>query len=108
MNITTTEDLQMLMLIFMFALGALTFIIGVAILVNGAWRRDLRTITSQTARLAQKGIAEEVSGLVGNAATLLDTLNGMVRTATGIGVLLIVSGGILMSVSCYYIFTLNS
>jgi thiosulfate reductase cytochrome b subunit len=108
MDIIPTDNLQLIMLIFMFVLGSLTFIIGVAILVTGAWRRDIRSITSQTARLAQKGIAEEVSGLIGNAAALLDTLNGMVKTATGIGVLLIVSGGLLMSVSCWFIFKLNS
>jgi hypothetical protein len=108
MEAIPAENLQLIMLIFMFVLGSLTFILGVAILVTGVWRHDLRTITSQTAKLAQKGIAEEVSGLVGNAATLLETLNGMVRTATGIGVLLIISGGILMSVSCFFIFKMNS
>lgn len=107
MNIIQISDLQLVMLISMFILGSLTFIIGVAILVTGAWRRDLRSITSQTTKIAQKGLAEEISGLVGNAATLLDTINGMVKTATGIGVLLILSGGLLMSISCIFLLKLN-
>lgn len=107
MNILQINDLQLVMLICMFILGSLSFIIGVATLVTGTWRRDFRSITSQTARIAQKGLAEEVSGLVGNAATLLDTINGMVKTATGIGVFLIISGSLLMSVSCYFIIKLN-
>lgn len=107
MTIVQISDLQLAMLICMFILGSLTFIIGVAILVTGAWRRDLRSLTSQTARIAQKGLTEEVSGLVGNAATLLDTINGMVKTATGIGVLLIISGVLLMSFSSFFLFKMN-
>jgi hypothetical protein len=102
MYIIPTDNLQLIMLIFMFILGSLTFIIGVAILVTGAWRRDLRSITSQTARLAQKGIAEEVSGLIGNAAALLDTLNGMVKTAQGRCVADCIRRS-LMSISCWFI-----
>ena len=54
MNAMNIYDLQVGMLIGMFFLGGLAFILGVAILVTGVWRRDLRTITSQTARIAQK------------------------------------------------------
>ena len=91
------------MLIGMFLLGGITFVTGVATLASGAWGRELRTITSQTTRIAQKGLAEDISGLVGNAATLLNTVNEMIRTATGIGVFLTISGALLMGITVWFI-----
>jgi hypothetical protein len=102
MDPTTLRNLQIFMIIGLFILGSITFMIGVAILVTGAWRRDLRSLTYQTTQLAQKGLTEEISGLVGNTSNLLNTLNDMVRTATGIGVFLTVSGGLLMLITCWF------
>lgn len=103
MEAFSMQELQILMLVGMFLLGGLTFVTGVAILVSGAWGRDLRTITTQTTRLAQKGIAEDISGLVGNASNLLTTINEMIRTATGIGVFLTVAGALLMAVTIWFV-----
>jgi hypothetical protein len=58
---------------------------------------EVRQIAEQTARLAQKGIAEEIAGLVGNASTLVESLNQLVRTAAGVGVLLMIIGLMLMA-----------
>lgn len=101
------NDLQTFMLIGMFLLGGITFVVGVILLVSGAWRKDIRAITAQTTRLAQKGLTEELSGLVGNASTLLNTLNDMIRTATGIGVFLTLAGALLMGVACWLILTIS-
>lgn len=97
------EDLQIIMIIGVFILGGLTFVTGVGILASGAWGRDLRAITTQTTRLAQKGIAEDISGLVGNASTLLNTINEMIRTSTGIGVFLTIAGAILMGITIWFV-----
>lgn len=107
MEIFTMQELQILMLVGMFLLGGLSFITGVAILVSGAWGRELRTITSQTTRLAQKGIADDISGLVGNASSLLNSLNEMIRTATGIGVFLTISGALLMALTVWFVLQAN-
>lgn len=104
MNIISLNDLQMFMLIGMFLLGVITFSAGVIILISGAWGGELRSITSQTTRLVQKGIADEISGLVGNASTLLNTINEMIRTSTGIGVFLTVAGAAMMGLSCWFLF----
>lgn len=93
------NDLQLFMLIAIFLLGSITFLLGLAILMYGAWGKDLRTIADQTTRLAQKGIAEEISGLVGNASTLMSTLNDVMRTSNGIGFYLTVIGALLMFLS---------
>jgi hypothetical protein len=94
-----THSLQLFMLIGTFLLGSITFLLGLAILMYGAWGKDLRTIADQTTSLAQKGIAEEISGLVGNASTLMTTLNDLTRTSNGIGFYLTIIGGLLMLLS---------
>ena len=93
------NDLQLFMLIGTFLLGSITFLLGLAILMYGAWGKDLRTIADQTTQLAQKGIADEISGLVGNASTLLNTLNDVMRTSNGIGFYLTIIGALLMFLS---------
>src|SRR5512143_440179 len=95
------QDLQIFMLIGTFLLGSITFLLGLAILMYGAWGKDLRTIADQTTSLAQKGIAEEIAGLVGNASTLMTTLNDVMRTSNGIGFYLTVIGGVLMLLSSF-------
>ena len=97
------HNLQYTMLIGIFTLGVITFCAGVLILLTGAWGKDLRATLTQTNRLAQKGLADEVSGLVGNASTLLATINELMRTRNGIGITLIITGGIMMLIPCWFI-----
>jgi hypothetical protein len=98
------NDLQLFMIIGTFLLGSITFLLGLAILMYGAWGKDLKTIADQTTRLAQKGIAEEISGLVGNASTLMNTLNDVMRTSNGIGFYLTIIGALLMLISSWVLF----
>ena len=105
MNLLTISTIEKIMLIITYSLGFLAIIMGIAILVYGVWGRDIRTLASQTTRLAQKGLADEVSGLVGNASVLLTTINEMVRTSTGIGLYLTLMGIILIGIAFYVTFT---
>lgn len=81
------------------ALGVLMWLIGVIILVSRVLGGEVKRIAEQTARLAQKGITEEIAGLIGNASTLIESLNQLVRTAAGIGVFLIIAGILMIAVS---------
>ena len=94
-------NLLLIMTIILFLLGIATFITGVLILAIRATGRDVKTLTAQTARLAQKGLAEDVAGLVGNASALLDAMNQLIRTTAGIGILLTLVGLILMGTGCW-------
>jgi len=85
----------------MFLVGLVTFIAGILILTLRTSSSDVKTLAVQTARLAQKGIAEEVSGLVGNASQLLDAMNQLVRTTRGVGMFLTILGLIIMAFSCW-------
>ncbi len=84
-----------------FLLGLLTFIAGILILVFRTSSSEVKALATQTARLAQKGIAEEVAGLVGNASTLVDAMNQLVRTTRGIGIFLTLLGLLMMGFACW-------
>ena len=107
MELITFSTLEIIMVSITYLLGFITIILGIAILVHGVWGRDFSTLASQTTRLAQKGLAEEVSGLVGNASALLTTINEMVRTSTGIGLYLTLVGIILVGIAFYMTVTLG-
>ncbi len=107
MTTFTPHTLQIAMTAGAFLLGMVTFSTGVFILVFNIMRRDVKEITGQTARLAQKGLAEEISGLVGNASTLISAVNDMVRTAAGIGIFLSILGLALMALSAWLAFQIQ-
>jgi hypothetical protein len=80
----------------LFLIGLVTFATGVAVLVSRSIGQDTRTISKQVSLLAKKGIAEDISGLVGNASSLLSATSDLIRTTKGIGVFLIISGSLSM------------
>lgn len=86
-----------------FILGILLLIAGSVILITRVSNKEVQTLAAQATRLAQKGLAEEVSGLVGNAASILDGLNQLTRTTTGVGVFLIMMGLLLMGLGSFLI-----
>jgi hypothetical protein len=99
MQIFTMHNLLMVMALALFVLGLGTTITGIIILATRALGNDIRTLAIQSTRLAQKGLAEEVVGLVGNASAILDSVNQLVRTTAGVGVFLTIIGLVLMVAS---------
>ncbi len=85
----------------LFFLGFLSFIAGILILVFRTPSNEVKALATQTARLAQKGIAEEVAGLVGNASPLVDAMDQLVRTTRGIGIFLTALGLLMMGAACW-------
>jgi hypothetical protein len=97
-NLLSTDPTNIIIILIatLFSLGVLTFIAGIVILAISAADGGIRTIAEQATNLAKKGIAEDVAGLVGNAANLLNGVNQLTRTRTGIGVFLAILGLIMM------------
>ena len=95
------SEILLWMAIVLFGLGGLLLIAGAVVLLLHTRNKDVHTLAVQTNRLAQKGILDGVAGLVGNASTLLDATNQLVRTTTGIGVFMIITGFILIATSIY-------
>ncbi len=107
MHTLTPEQLRMWIGGLVFLLGMATFALGVFVLVARAMNRDLHRLAAHTARLAQKGIIEDASGLVGNASALVSALTRLVQTTAGVGIFLIVLGLALMYFPYQYIMPLH-
>ena len=95
------SDLLIWMSIILFFIGLLSVIAGIIVLLSRTMNKNIHTLATQTNRLAQKGITDGVSGLVGNASALLNAVNQLVRTAAGIGAFLVFTGLILIGTSLF-------
>ncbi len=93
----TVSDFILTMSVCMLVMGLLSILTGVIILVTKVAGKDVRAIADQTMRMAQKGIAEDVAGLVGNASALIDALNNLVKSVAGVGAFLILMGFALLA-----------
>ncbi len=77
-------------------LGVISIGAGIVVLITRVTGKSVQNIATQTARLAQKGLTEEIAGLVGNASSLMDAINQLARTSAGIGVFLVLFGFIML------------
>jgi hypothetical protein len=100
------QQLLIIMALSILTVGLLSFVTGVFILARSTAAKELRTLADQTTQLAQKGIAQEVAGLVGNASSLLEAMNQLVLTTTGVGVFLTLLGLVLIAFSSWLVLTL--
>jgi len=96
------HDLVVTMTISLFLLGVLAIAAGVVILITRVLSGEMRVMADQTAKLAQKGIAEDIAGLVGNATSLIGALDEILRTTSGIAMFLVLVGFLLVG-SAYYL-----
>jgi uncharacterized membrane protein YiaA len=98
------RDLQLIMAAVAFVLGLVCVLIGVIILLGRGYSREVATLATQTARIAQKGVSHEMSGLVSSASELVDSINQLVRTASGVAVFFVIFGMAMLAAS-YWIVT---
>jgi hypothetical protein len=86
------EEIRLMAAMSLMVLGIASILCGLFLLVGQAAGKAVQTIAAQTTRLAQKGVAEEIAGLVGNARALVDALNQLAKTSAGIGIFLFIFG----------------
>ncbi len=98
----TAFDFQITMATVLFLLGLITLAISIFILTRQAVGRNIQTIAEQTTKLAEKGITENIAGLVGNASSLINALHQLSKSNTGIGVFLVFVGIALLT-TAYFI-----
>ena len=99
---STTFEFHMTMATVMFILGLIVMGISIFILTRQALGRDIKSIAQQTSKLAEKGITENIAGLVGNASALINALHDLSKTNTGIGVFMVFLGIALLT-TAYFI-----
>lgn len=100
---TNIDEAFMWMATIVFFVGVVVLLAGIIILIVQASGKNVKTVSESVSKLAQRGIAEDVAGLVGNASSLMNSMNDMVRSSSGIGITLVITGGALMA-AAYFIF----
>lgn len=80
----------------LFLIGLITFATGVTVLIIRSIGQDTRSISKSIAQITNKGIADDISGLVGNASALMTATTNLIQTTKGIGVFLVISGSVFM------------
>ena len=95
------EKLMTIMAVALFVMAAASLGAGVYILLRKVMGEEIKLLAQETTKLAQKGLAEDVAGLVGNASGFLDALNQLVRTASGIGIFLVITAFGLIGLSYF-------
>jgi hypothetical protein len=97
-------DMQIVIGAAVFVLGCMCVLLGIFVLVTRGYSRDIRALANHTARLGQKGMAEEITGLVRSATELVGALSNLVKTASGAGMFLITLGMVMIA-SAYWVVT---
>jgi hypothetical protein len=98
------SDFQIVISVAVFILGCMCVLLGAFVLIGRGHSTEVKMLAAHTARLAQKGLAEEATGLVNSASALVSSLNDLVRTSNGTGAFLITLGLMMIGAS-YWILT---
>ncbi len=101
------SDTLLIMAAALFFLGMCTLAMGLFVLVTRTMNADLKNISSHAAKLMQKGIADEIAGLAGNASALLDTISQLVKTAAGVGIFVTTLGLGMMAAAYWIVLQVN-
>jgi hypothetical protein len=96
------QDVQIIIAATVFLLGCLCLVLGTFVLIHRGYSKEIRALATHTARLGQKGLAEELGSLVSSTSQLVSAINSLIRTASGIGVFLIMLG-LVMIAGAYWI-----
>ncbi len=97
MNQLTPQQLQMALAGVASVAGVLCLGFGLYMLVVRGYTAELKVLAAQTARLGEKGIAQDITTLVNTSTQLVGAINGLIRTSAGIGVFLVTVGAGLLA-----------
>ncbi len=101
------SDTLLIMAAALFFLGMCTLTIGLFVLVTRTMNKDIKNLSATASKMVQKGITEEMAGLVGNANALLDSISTLVKTAAGIGIFMTALGLGMMGAAYWIVFQVN-
>ncbi len=100
---TNGNQIVLIASIVLFLAGIICLVLSVFILAKQALNKDVHRIAEATTNLAEKGITDGVSGLVGNASLLIDSLNELSKSNSGIGVFFVFLSLALFAVAYFII-----
>jgi hypothetical protein len=97
------NDFLLTLAVVILVMGVIAFLVGIFILAFKVINDDFNEISSQTAKLVGKGIGEDISGLVGSASALLQSITEMARTKAGVGMFLLLVAFVLLGCAYFMI-----
>ena len=98
-------DLQFAMAIVMFFLGMFGFLAGMRIMWASEYRNTMRALSAQSGKLGAKSLGDPtIVPLMEATSRLIEAVSQMVRTASGVGAFMCVSGAALCLTS-YWLLT---
>lgn len=90
----TTEDLRLLMGLSFFALGLLALGAGLLMLIAGPYRKEAKVLATQSARISQKALTDNITAIAQSATELVNAVNALIRTSSGNAIVLVVVGAL--------------
>jgi len=84
-------------------LGVISFTIGLFTLAFKVSSGEFSEITASSAKIAEKGLTDDVSELVAGISDVLKSITEMTKTKVGVGIFLIFVSFILFVVSYYLV-----
>ena len=84
-------------------LGVISFVTGLFILVFKVSNSEFNEITASSAKIAEKGLTDDVTELVAGISEVLKSITEMTKTRVGVGIFLMAVSFVLFVVSYYLV-----
>jgi hypothetical protein len=98
----TPTNVRIAMGLAFFPVGLFAILSGLIILMSGPYRSEAKILAQQSARISQKGLTDNISLVAQSATSLVDAVNGLIKTSSGNAIVLIIVGAILEA-ACYWL-----
>ena len=98
------EILVIIVATLILSVGIISFLVGMWLMIRTVASDEVKNMAVQTTRLVQKGMAEDVAGLVGNANNLMETMSRLSQDKRGASVVLLVFGTAWMIIVCVFVY----
>ncbi len=78
-------------------IGFVSLILGLVVLAKKALSKEIDEVTAEAAKLAKKGLLNDVGNSLQSASFLVKEMTELIKTSRGIGLTLIIIGIVLVS-----------
>lgn len=96
------SNLQIGMAVTLFAVGLISFLSGLWIILAREYQETLRTLSTQSSKLGGRAITDEgVAPIIDSASRLIEAVSQLIRTAVGVGAFLCLLG-VVVAVVAYW------
>ncbi|MBL8058671.1 MAG: hypothetical protein JNK29_18350 [Anaerolineales bacterium] len=106
-DLFTPADLRILMGLTFFGLGLIAVGAGMVILIFGPYTKEAKILAGQSARISQKALVDNITGVAQSATELVNAVNALIRTSSGNAIVLIVVGA-LFEASAYRLLVIGA